>query len=133
MNRMKLVNGFLIVSMLALLPNCDWLKNEEGEVKKSVPETPSKATSSSAPSAPSTKSSGPTSEVLLTLYDEKTPKVTMADFQNYKKELLEAQPNYASIIEFMPGANKQIFDSLVNETILEEFIKKNKIDQTQTI
>lgn len=125
MNKLKFLSSTLLVGVLILLPNCDWFKGEEAG--KGSATTPS-----GEPRSPvASKSAEPTGEILLTLYDEKLPKVTVTDFQNYKKELLEAQPNYASIIEFMPGANEQIFESLVNESILEEWAIKNKIDQTQ--
>jgi hypothetical protein len=130
MNKLKLFSATLVISAIVLLPNCDLFKGGETATKESQSATPSP--SSSATTAPAVaQPSGPTGEVLLYMYDEKLPKVTVADFQNYKKELIEAQPNYASIIEFMPGANEQIFDSLVNEAILEEWAKKNKVDQTQ--
>lgn len=125
MNKLKFLSSTLLVGVLILLPNCDWFKTEESG--KGSATTPS-----GQPRSPvANKSAEPTGEILLTLYDEKVPKVTVTDFQNYKKELLEAQPNYASIIEFMPGANEQIFESLVNESILEEWAVKNNIDQTQ--
>lgn len=128
MNKVTVFSSAFLVGALILLPNCDFFKGGEG--KKDV--TTSHATEMPGRSAKPTTGTGVTSgEVLLTLYDEKVPKLTTQDFQNYKKELLEAQPNYASIIEFMPGANEQIFESLVNEAVLEEFIIKNKIDQTQ--
>lgn len=125
-NRFKLLSGFLLVGTLILLPSCTLFESAKEEAKK-------EATTATMPSAktPAQSAAEPTGEVLLTLFDEKIPKLTINDFQNYKKELLEAQPNYASIIEFMPGANEQIFESLVNETILDEWAKKNKIDQTK--
>lgn len=129
MNKAKLLSSVLLVGgLLILLPNCEWFKGEEGTRSASGAASPATGSVTPHRSAPSTGSTG---EVLLTLYDEKVPKVTVSDFQSYKKELLEAQPNYASIIEFMPGANEQIFESLVNESILEEWAAKNKIDQTK--
>jgi hypothetical protein len=129
MNKAKVLSSVLLVGgLLILLPNCEWFKSEEGT--RSATGTTASTTGPASHQRPAT-GTGPTGEVLLTLYDEKVPKVTVTDFQNYKKELLEAQPNYASIIEFMPGANEQIFESLVNESILEEWAAKNKIDQTK--
>lgn len=126
-NGLKFFSGTLLVGTLILLPSCTLFEGAKEEAKKETTGT----VSSSQTTPAQTAADQPTGEVLLTLYDEKVPKVTMTDFQNYKKELLEAQPNYASIIEFMPGANEQIFESLVNETILDEWAKKNKIDQTK--
>ncbi len=129
MNKRMFASSILVMGALVLLPNCELSKSGESAApaaahEKSVPGAPAPAVSKPAPS-------GPQGEILLTLYDQKVPKVTVTDFQNYKKELLEAQPNYASIIEFMPGANEQIFESLVNEAILEEWADKNHIAQTK--
>lgn len=125
MNKRTLVSSILVMGALVLLPQCELFKS--GESTTSSHENVSSGVPTSAPAMPA--ASGPQGEVLLTLFGE--PKVTVSDFQNYKKELLEAQPNYASIIEFMPGANEQIFDSLVNEAVLEEWAAKNKIAQTK--
>ena len=110
MNKVKYLSSLLLVGALVLLPNCDLFKSG----KETETAQPSQATLTRSSGPATTQPSGPLGEVLLTLHDEKLPKVTVNDFQNYKKELLEAQPNYASIIEFMPGANEQIFESLVS-------------------
>lgn len=128
MNRLKLLSGTLLVTALVFLPNCDLFKQEGTAATKSV----ATQQSSSSQTAQTQAVTAPTGEILLHMYDEKVPKLTVTDFQNYKKELLEAQPNYASIIEFMPGANEQIFESLVNETVLDEWARKSAIEQTQT-
>ena len=127
MNKVTVFSSAFLVGALILLPNCDFFKSEE--VKNEVTASRAAEVTGASSAKPATETAG--SEVLLTLYDEKLPKLTTQDFQSYKKELLEAQPNYASIIEFMPGANKQIFESLVNEAILEEWANKNKIAGTQ--
>lgn len=132
MNKVTVFSSGFLIGALLVLPSCDLFKGPE-ETKEVPTARAPEVSKEVTPSAPAKKTEATTSkgEVLLTLYDEKIPKITTEDFQSYKKELLEAQPNYASIIEFMPGANKQIFDSLKNEIIVEEDIKKNKIDQTQ--
>jgi precorrin isomerase len=130
MNKVTVFSSGFLIGALLVLPSCDLFKAPEEKKEASAAHAP-EAAGTVAPSSAKTAPSTSGGEVLLTLYDEKVPKITTEDFQNYKKELLEAQPNYASIIEFMPGANKQIFDSLKNEILVEEDIKKNKIDQTQ--
>lgn len=127
MNKVTVFSSAFLMGALILLPNCDFFKGQEEKKEAATTRAAEAALTAAKPQS----GTGANSEVLLTLYDEKVPKLTVEDFQNYKKELLEAQPNYASIIEFMPGANEQIFESLMNEAILEEDVKKNKIDQTQ--
>ncbi len=127
MNKVTVFSSAFLVGALILLPNCDFFKGQEE--KKEVTATRS-AEALTGAAKPATGTGVAGGEILLTLYDEKVPRLTTKDFQNYKNELLEAQPNYASIIEFMPGANEQIFESLVNEAVLEEWAAKNKIAES---
>lgn len=114
----------IALASLAILPQCSLFESKE--TKESATDMKMENKSTSMPmSAPK----GGNEEVLITMYDGKTPKATVKDFEDYINEFLEAQPQYKAVFEMMPGAEEQIFDGLKNELVLAEWVEKNGIDK----
>lgn len=115
----------IALASLAILPQCNLFESKE--TKESVAPQMKMEDKSAPASMPAVK--GGTDEVLITMYDNKAPKATVRDFEDYINEFLEAQPQYKAVFEMMPGAEEQIFDGLKNELVLAEWVERNGIDK----
>lgn len=105
----------LLISALAVLPQCEWPKGccsndhtsschvSEGRVEDS-------------------------SEVLATTGDN--PLITVKEFDSYMGDILETQPQLKQIVQLMPEAETQIFDGMLNERAIAMDIHNKGIDKS---
>lgn len=112
--------------MLMALSGCGWLQTTDipSSVKIAVQEVEQKVGGATT----STVRSGDTSEVLMTMYDTKVPKITVRAWNDYLHEFKNAQPQYAQVIESVPGAKRNIFDGFTKEIIVGEWAQKTGIE-----
>jgi hypothetical protein len=126
--QLKQTSFLMLSASLLFLPGCELLKQkEEAASAPTSAKVPAVHKESAVPA--DAKQAAPVGEVLVTLYDGKESRATVKDFELYMEEFLEAQPQYRAIIEFMPGAKENIFEGMVNELLLTEWARNNKIDQ----
>lgn len=62
--------------------------------------------------------------------------VTVGEFEDYKAKILEIQPQYKQMMAMMPETERikidqNLYDNLVNQKILQAWIEKNDIDDSQ--
>ncbi|OQA33857.1 MAG: peptidylprolyl isomerase [Candidatus Dependentiae bacterium ADurb.Bin331] len=107
----KSLQGALVVSLIVLLPQCDWGKKEE--IRKDE-------------TSPASIGAG---EVLLTIDGQ--PRITVDRFENYMNTVLEAQPQLKQLIGLMPDAEMELFRSMSSEELLQAWMSKNHIDQQE--
>ena len=116
--KIHLTKGIFALSMLVFLPQC--------ELFKSSPSEQESAPSDAQPISGSVLSG----EVLLTI--DGTPRVTVDRFENYVATVLEAQPQLKQLIALMPDAELELFKNMANEELLQAWVSKNKIDQSES-
>jgi hypothetical protein len=120
----KIVSFSIAVGSLVILSNCEWEWFKPKPIIEKKDETPPAAL------APADRKAGavaPQGEVLLSI--EGKPVITVPQFEEYKNNLLESQPQLKQLLAFMPDAEREIFQSMANEKVLELWVSKNKIDQ----
>ena len=81
---------------------------------------------------PVSEPAAPKGEVLLTI--DGKPKITVNDFEQYKKQFFTIQPQYQQILQFMPKTeqiriDQNIFQNMINEVFFQEWVGKNQIDK----
>jgi PPIC-type PPIASE domain len=114
----------LLVGALAILPQCDWLKST------GCCGTQHTSNTHAANGTSTHEHLGNSSEVLVTMYDNKVPKITVDSFNEYVEGLCQVQPQYKQILDLMPDARKQVLEAMAGELAIEEYIKVNNIDQS---
>ena len=87
----KSLQGALVVSLVVLLPQCDWGKKEDTIKDETFPASASVGAG----------------EVLLTIDGQ--PRITVDRFENYMNTVLEAQPQLKQLIGLMPDAEMELF------------------------
>ncbi|HEX2978315.1 MAG TPA: peptidylprolyl isomerase [Candidatus Babeliales bacterium] len=113
MHLYRSLQGVFVLSILVVLPQCDFFgsKNEErSESSAAVDQMPA--------------GSG---EVLLSI--DGKPRITVDRFENYVSTVLEAQPQLKQLIALMPDAEMELFKSMANEEMLQAWLAKSGIDQ----
>lgn len=109
--KMRYLQLSFLITVLIFLPRCTWF---------GTPETPAET--------PIGEHAGVIAgEVLLTIDGQ--PRITMAQFEDYKKNIMEVQPQLKQLISLMPDAEYELFKSMVNEELLKDWIRTSKIDQ----
>lgn len=59
-----------------------------------------------------------------------TPKITMNKLDAVFEKLMEDQPQYKEMTQFMPNIKSDIFQGMVVQAIIEEYVAQNHIDQS---
>lgn len=111
----------LVVIILMMLPQCGLLTDNKDQGSGTHAVVPQ-----SSPSA--TASNAVDSEVLLTING--MPRITVRDFEDYLKTVLEAQPQLKQLLAMMPGAEYELFNNRAREEAIQEYIVRNGIDKT---
>jgi peptidyl-prolyl cis-trans isomerase C len=114
MHLYRILKGACAVSLLVLLPQCDFFggKKEEAQAESLTEQT-----------------SAGNGEVLLSI--DGKPRITVDRFENYVNTVLEAQPQLKQLIALMPDAEQELFKSMANEELLQAWLAKNGIDQNE--
>ena len=102
----------LLVSALAIIPQCDWLKND------GCCGTGSHSHNASATTGLPTAAHS---------HDHDSSEILMNE---YVEGLCQVQPQYKQILDLMPDARKQVLEAMAGELAIEEYIKVNNIDQS---
>ncbi|MGA9531035.1 MAG: peptidylprolyl isomerase, partial [Candidatus Babeliales bacterium] len=121
--RKHVISSCFLAASLLMLPGCTgWFKNWFS----STTQTPS--------SAPSLTESAPQNTIdpndPVLLYIDNEPMLTLNEFQKEVETLIASNPDLANIFELIPQANENLLTGLVNQRIIDAYIKHNKIDQT---
>lgn len=115
----KIFSFSALVASLLVLSSCDWFKSKpviEHDKNASNPQSDMKMPEKTA-----------TGEVLLTVMGK--PAITTSQFEEYKKTVMEAQPQLKQLAAFMPDFEEKLFESMENEIALQHWIKKHNIDK----
>lgn len=108
-----LINGAFLLSCLALLSACDWLKKGSG-----CPTCDS--SSSLASAAPE--------DVLLSV--DGKPAITKGSFDDFFNAYLSSNPQAAAYIAFDPGARRRVFQEKELQVLVAHKVKKDGKDKT---
>jgi hypothetical protein len=122
MKKNKAMNGVflgLALSSIVLLPGCSIL-----DLIKSKLGSESSTTSDSVSSTDSSHSNDD-SKVLLSISGK--PLITEKEFEVYYEQFVSSNPQFQSMIQFMPNAKKEIFNNMANERILVAWGDENHI------
>ena len=101
----------LLLSSVAFLPSCDWLKGKIGLNKD-------------ASNAVEVQEG----EMVLATVDGK-PLLTSGEFEKQFKNLIETHP-YGAMLAQMEGLDRRFFDGLVGQKLMTRYIEENGIDKT---
>jgi hypothetical protein len=104
------------IGLVLLLPQCNWFGGQ------------SASTESETGSAQTSESSSGTSEVLLTIGGKAHGLAHELDA--YFEKIFSIQPAYRQFIEAQPNMKKELAQGFFTERILNQWVAKNKIDQT---
>ncbi len=127
MKKHLLVGVSALTGILFLAPGCgETAKNSEAPVAEKQEQI-----SVEAPKTTPQNVAG--QEILMSINGK--PVIYEADLHQYKNDIIDAQPEqgreqYRQLIEVIPGAMRNIFDSQVNEELINIWIKKSGIDQS---
>lgn len=102
----------LLLSSVAFLPSCDWLKSKIGLSKD-------------ASSAAVEVKEG---ESVLATVDGK-PLITSGEFEKQFKNLIETHP-YGAMLAQMEGLDRRFLDGLVGQKLMSRYVEENGIDKT---
>lgn len=109
---------------VVMLPGCgvlDWVKNKFGGGSKGTEQVVDF-------SSPMTNVSiDDHSEVLVTINGK--PAITSKSFERDFETLLEENPQLKSVLPFMPDARKNFLGGLVNQEIVDLYVRDHKLDQ----
>jgi hypothetical protein len=102
----------LLLSSVAFLPSCDWLKGKIGLNQN---------TSSAAVEVKE-------GEMVLATVDGK-PLITSGEFEKQFKNLIETHP-YGAMLAQMEGLDRRFLDGLVGQKLMTRYIEENGINKT---
>lgn len=118
---MKKMFRFLLLTPIFLLPGCaplDWIKEKLGGSSSSETIT---ITETDAP--------GLRGDVLVTLHGK--PIITLESFEAEFNQLMEENPQVKAMASLMPDIKENFLKGLVNQEIVNEWARENKVDQTE--
>jgi peptidyl-prolyl cis-trans isomerase C len=111
----------LFIVSLFLLSGCDFFNKSKKE--STQPEASPQSVTNETDKTPQPKDS---SNVLATI--DGKPLLTEKQFEEYKRQFAQAQPNYAPFLND-PAIEEQVFEGQLNEKKLELWAKENNIAQ----
>ena len=106
------VSALLLLSSLAFLPSCEWLKKKVGLQQNETSTTAGVTTNG---------------EVLATMNGK--PILTADEFEKQFKNLIETHP-YGAVLAQMEGVERKVFDGLVSQKAITRYIEEQGINKT---
>lgn len=114
--------SYVVVSVLCgsllFLPHCDWFKGTTAPEAKDVqPATPREEVEKVVQG-----------EVLVSVKGK--PVLTAPEFEEYLVEVMKADPQMQQIMAMMPNAKYNLFETLANQKVMQNYIKEQGLDKT---
>lgn len=115
----KIFSLSALMASVLLLASCDWFKSK--------PVVEHNANAAAKDTKSDTAAAAATGEVLLTVNGK--PAITTSQFEEYKKTVMEAQPQLKQMAAFIPDLDEKLFESMEHEVALQHWLEKHNIDK----